>query len=73
LIFDPIDNTAFDCYVKAVHDLVWLSDSFSCDMSSVTTHLEVSGFEAVLNSLDEMASSDKHVVIDNTPLPKGGA
>lgn len=42
-------------------------------MSLVTQYLSVSSFEYALNSIEELASVDKHIVIDNTPLPPDGA
>lgn len=44
-----------------------------CDFSSVEQYLNVDSFAASLNSISELASVDKHVVIDNSPLPDGGA
>ena len=71
LIFPADDSTAFDCYKEAVHQLKW--DKFECDFTNVEQHLNVSNFAADLNSIEELASVDKHVVVDNTPLPVGGA
>jgi uncharacterized membrane protein YciS (DUF1049 family) len=71
LIFPTDDSSAFDCYKQTVHELKW--DSFLCDFSKVEQILNVSQYSASLNSIEELASVDKHVVVDNTPLPKGGA
>ena len=71
LIFPSDDETAFECYKHAVQQLLW--EKNDCDFSKVETYLSVSNFEAALNSIQEIASVDKHVVIDNTPLPPNGA
>lgn len=36
-------------------------------------HIGETSFEASLNTLQEVSRMDKHVVIDNTPLPKDGS
>ena len=66
-----MDTKTFDCYKAAVHDLSF--DIKHCDMSSVVVHKNLTSFEVLMNSVEDLPSADKHIVIDNTPLPHGGA
>ena len=71
MIFDNVDSTQFDCYKKAVHDGSYNIDH--CDMSDVVIHSHLTSFEMVMNSIEDLPSADKHIIIDNSPLPHGGA
>ena len=70
------DGTSEDleCYRNAVHHKNWNVD---CDFGNKGTKVEIykniDHAEYILKSATESNDKDKFVVIDNTPLPQGGA
>ena len=70
LIFDADDQAGFDCYSNAVYNEDW--DSECAFGEGTKVRLGEDSFQAALVGLDEISATNKRVIIDNTPLPKGG-
>lgn len=71
LVFSANDTKAYDCYVKAVAGESW--STFNCDMTSVQMVLNVDTYTYLLTEITDNVNIDKQIVIDNTPIPIGGA
>lgn len=67
----PTDNAKpFICYQQAIQNQDY---NKTCDFSDVIQLLNVQSYEDALQSLDSNDMSMKHIVVDNSPMPKGGA
>lgn len=71
IIFDEDDTKGFECYSDAAHNLKWDTDCTFSDKTQV--FLDQDKFDQSLIGLDNLSKMTKHVIIDNTPLPKGGS
>ena len=71
LMFDPNDQEGIDCYKNAVFNLKWDSDCKFADQT--LTYLNVENFSDWIDGLDQIEELSGTIIVDNTPLPKGGA
>lgn len=71
IFFDDDDTAGYECYKNAIHDLDWTKD---CKFSDKTlTFLGVDSFSNALEGLDNLSDLSNRIVVDNSPLPLGGA
>ena len=70
IIFDPSDEAGFKCYQDAVYNLNWDAQCRFSDKTEI--HLNQDSWTISAQGLRDI-EKHTHVVIDNTPLPKGGA
>ena len=71
ILFDKDDTAGYDCYSNAVFKLQWTTD---CQFSDKTRlFLNQDSFSDWFDGLDQIDELSGRIVVDNTPLPLGGA
>jgi len=71
ILFDEGDTEGFSCYAKAIFELDWAA---KCQFSEKTrVYTSVDKFSDWLDGLDQIDELSGKIVIDNSPLPHGGA
>ena len=71
ILFDEDDEEGFECYKDAVFQLKWQQD---CKFSDKTRlFLNKDSFSDWFDGLDQISELTGKLVVDNTPLPLGGA
>ena len=70
LVFEDKDQAAWECYKNAIASKNYEA---ACDFSNVHKFLNVMSYENTLQSLSDDEMVSKHIIVDNSPLPKGGA
>ena len=71
ILFDDDDTAGYECYTDAVFNLKWDAD---CQFSEKTTvFLNQDSFSDWFDGLDQIDELEGKIVVDNTPLPQGGA
>uniref|UniRef100_A0A7S3IY14 Uncharacterized protein n=1 Tax=Strombidium inclinatum TaxID=197538 RepID=A0A7S3IY14_9SPIT len=73
LIFEVDESSkssAYDCYVEAVSAKNW---DPNCDFEKVKVYTKRDDEQYSLKASNETNDKDRIIVIDNTPIPKGGA
>jgi|APGre2960657444_1045066.scaffolds.fasta_scaffold171506_1 hypothetical protein len=65
------NNESYNCYYDTVRSKAW--SSFDCDMADVTKLLNIDTFSYDMKELIGINLQNKHIVVDNSPLPVGGA
>ena len=71
IVFDENDTEGLDCYKNSVAALKW--DSECAYGPDTEIYLNQESFSSNFVSLDQIDFANKKVIIDNTPLPAGGA
>ena len=71
ILFDIDDTEGFSCYAKAVFHLDWNTECTFSDKTRV--YKSVDHFSDWLDGLDQIDELSGKIVIDNSPLPHGGA
>ena len=71
ILFDEEDTAGYTCYTDAVFNLEWEKE---CTFSSKTRQfLNQESFSDWLDGLDQLDNLTGKIVVDNSPLPIGGA
>ena len=71
ILFADGDTTGYDCYKNAVEKLLWQEDCQFAEGTKIYTHQDRFSFNVM--SIDQIGFANQKVIIDNTPLPQGGA
>lgn len=69
-VFEDKDQAAWECYKNAIANKNYEA---TCDFSDVHKFLNVLSYENTLQTLSDDEMVSKHIIVDNSPLPKGGA